>query len=110
MNRRRDAMLGAAEMITSLNGIARSIDDFARLTIGRLDVEPNSGATIPGKATFVVDFRHPDLATLESYERRLRESMTAIAAGHRLDLGIEQTINKPPVDFAGDLVETIRAA
>jgi N-carbamoyl-L-amino-acid hydrolase len=110
MNRRRDALLGAAEMITTLNGIARSIDDFARLTIGRVDVEPNSGATIPGKASFVVDFRHPVLETLESYERRLRESMASIATRHRLDLDVEQAIAKPPVDFAGDLVETIRAA
>jgi N-carbamoyl-L-amino-acid hydrolase len=110
MGRRRDAMLGAAEMITSLNGIARSIDDFARLTIGRVDVEPNSGATIPGKVTFVVDFRHPDLATLEGYERRLRESMASIAARLGLGLDVEQTISKPPVDFAGDLVDAIRAA
>jgi len=110
MNRRRDALLGAAEMITSLNGIARSIDEFARLTIGRVDVEPNSGATIPGRATFVVDFRHPDLATLEGFERRLRETMAACAARHGLELDVQQPIKKPPVDFAGDLVDAIRAA
>jgi N-carbamoyl-L-amino-acid hydrolase len=110
MSRRRDAMVGAAEMITSLNRIARDLDEFARLTIGRVDVEPNSGATIPGKVTFVVDFRHPDLATLERYERNLRDSLAAIAARHALELDIQQPINKPPVDFAGDLVDAIRGA
>src|SRR5262245_11925804 len=65
MNRRRDALVGAAEMVTALNRIARELDEFARLTIGRFDVEPNSGATIPGRVAFTIDFRHPDLATLE---------------------------------------------
>ena len=110
MNRRRDALVGAAEMITTLNRIARELDEFARLTIGRVDVEPNSGATIPGKVTFVVDFRHPDLATLERYERDLRDSLATIASRHALTLDIQQPINKQPVDFAGDLVDTIRAA
>jgi N-carbamoyl-L-amino-acid hydrolase len=110
MGRRRDAMVGAAEMITSLNRIARDLDHFARLTIGRVDVEPNSGATIPGKVTFVVDFRHPDPEMLERYERALRTALQSIAAQHALELGIQQPIKKPPVDFAGDLVDAIRAA
>jgi N-carbamoyl-L-amino-acid hydrolase len=110
MDRRRDALVGAAEMVTALNRVACELDAFARLTIGRFDVEPNSGATIPGKVTFTVDFRHPDLATLDAYERRLRDVLAQIARTHRLTLDLRQPINKPPVDFSGELVDTIRAA
>jgi len=110
MSRRRDALVGAAEMVTALNRIARELDEFARLTIGRFDVEPNSGATIPGRVTYTVDFRHPDLATLEAYEQRLRATIGETARRHALDVDVQQVINKPPVDFAGDLVDAIRAA
>jgi N-carbamoyl-L-amino-acid hydrolase len=110
MDRRRDALVGAAEMVTALNRVACELDAFARLTIGRFDVEPNSGATIPGKVTFTVDFRHPDLTTLDAYERRLRDVLAQIARAHRLLLVLQQPINKPPVEFSGELVDTIRAA
>ena len=36
--------------------------------------------------------------------------MAACAARHGLELDVQQPINKPPVDFAGDLVDAIRAA
>jgi len=110
MNRRRDALLGAAEMLTALNRIARDEDEWARLTVGRIEVEPNSGATIPGKAVFVCDLRHPHEATLEALDRRMQQAMREIAKRSRLDIGIEWLIDKPPVHFAGELVDTIREA
>jgi N-carbamoyl-L-amino-acid hydrolase len=36
--------------------------------------------------------------------------MSEIARRHALEIDVQQPINKPPVDFAGDLVDTIRAA
>ncbi len=110
MDRRRDALLGAAEMVTTLNRIAREQDQWARLTNGRLEVEPNSGATIPGRVVFICDLRHPDAATLDSLDARMQEAMRAIAGRNGLDIGIERVINKPPVHFAGALVDTVREA
>ena len=110
MNLRRDALLGAAEMVMALNHIAREQDEWARLTVGRIVVEPNSGATIPGKVTFVCDLRHPDAATLDDLDRRMQEAMREIAQRGRLEIEIQRTIDKPPVHFAGDLIDTVRDA
>jgi len=110
MNRRRDALLGAAEMVTTLNRIAREQDEWARLTNGRLEIEPNSGATIPGKVVFICDLRHPDAATLEALDGRMQAAMRAIAARGGLEIDIQRVIEKPPVHFAGELVDTVRDA
>ena len=110
MNRRRDALLGASEMIVALNRIARDQDEWARLTVGRIEVEPNSGATIPGKGVFNCDLRHPEAATLDALDTRMRAAMHEIAAKSSLELDIEMLIDKPPVPFSGDLIDTVRAA
>lgn len=110
MDRRRDALLGAAEMIVALNGVARAQDQWARLTVGRIEVEPNSGATIPGKVTFVCDLRHPDTATLDVLEQQIRDAVRDIAIRAGLKSEIQRVIDKPPVHFAGSLVDTIRDA
>jgi len=110
MNGRRDALLGAAEMVTTLNRIARAQDDWARLTVGRIEVEPNSGATIPGKVAFICDLRHPDAATLGVLDHRMQEAMREIAQRSGLEIGVQRMIDKPPVHFAGDLVDTVRDA
>jgi beta-ureidopropionase / N-carbamoyl-L-amino-acid hydrolase len=108
MDKRRDALLGAAAMITANNQIARSQDELARLTVGKLQIEPNSGATIPGRAVFVCDLRHPDAAVLDSLEQRMHAAMRTIASEQRLEIGIERSINIAPLRFAPELVDTVR--
>ena len=108
MDRRRDALVGAAEMITTLNQMARDEDSFARLTVGKIEVSPNSGATIPGKTTFVCDLRHPDADVLDTLEGRMHASMRSIAVKRGLAIDIARSINIPPLGFAGDLIALIR--
>ncbi len=108
MDRRRDALLGAAEMLLAINRIARETDRFARLTNGRLQIEPNSGATIPGRVVFICDLRHPESATIETLDARMQQAMRDIATRAGLDIEIERVMEKPPVQFAGELVDTIR--
>jgi len=109
MDKRRDALLGAAAMITTLNQIARNQDEFARLTVGKLQITPNSGATIPGQAVFVCDLRHPDLAILGSLEQRMHAAMRAIASEQGLQISIERSIDIAPLRFSQDLIDTIRS-
>ena len=108
MDRRRDALLGAAEMLLAINRIARETDRFARLTNGRLQIEPNSGATIPGRVVFICDLRHPESATLDALDARMQQAMRDVAVRAGLDIEIERVMEKPPVQFAGELVDTIR--
>jgi N-carbamoyl-L-amino-acid hydrolase len=110
MDRRRDALVAAAEMIVALNRLARGHDRWARLTVGRIEVQPNSGATIPGKVTFNCDLRHPESATLDLLEESIRRITRDIAARDGLEVSMERVLEKPPVHFAGSLVDTVRDA
>lgn len=110
MHQRRDALLGAAEMVLAANRVARERDAWARLTVGRVVVEPNSGATIPGRVTFNCDLRHPNAVTLDDLDRRLQEVMRDIAGRGGLAIEVRRTIDKPPVHFSDELVETVRDA
>jgi N-carbamoyl-L-amino-acid hydrolase len=110
MNKRRDALLGAAEMITALNAIARGEDEYARVTVGKLEVFPNSGATIPGRVRFVCDLRHPDPHVLDSLERRMHLAMRALAREQALDLQIDKSIDIAPLQFAPQVIAAVRAS
>ena len=110
MDKRRDALVGTAEMITALNRIARELDDSARFTVGRLHVQPNSGATIPGKVVFVMDLRHPDQCTLQALEQRMYARIETLAAERGLSIGVERTINVLPLKFDPDVAGSIRTA
>jgi len=108
MNHRQDALLGAASMVVSLNQMARDKDELARLTVGRLEISPNSGATIAGKAVFVVDCRHPEITTLDRLDQDMRRIILSIAQANGLEAQIERTIDAQPVPFDAVLTDGVR--
>ena len=110
MDRRRDALQGAAEMVLTVNRIASEADRWARLTNGRFDIEPNSGATIPGRVVFICDLRHPESEVLAALDAKMQASMRAIADRRGLGIEIERVMEKPPVQFDGAIVDAIREA
>ncbi|MCC6791217.1 MAG: hydantoinase/carbamoylase family amidase, partial [Thermomicrobiales bacterium] len=57
---RRDALAAAAEIIHRAGETARQWGRPAVTTTGRVHVEPNLAAAIPGKVIFTIDARHPD--------------------------------------------------
>ena len=110
MDRRRDALQGAAEMVLTVNRIASEADRWARLTNGRFDIEPNSGATIPGRVVFICDLRHPESEVLAALDAKMQAAMRAIAERRGLGIEIERVMEKPPVQFDGAIVDAIREA
>lgn len=110
MDRRRDALLASAEMVIGINRIARETDHWARLTNGRFEVEPNSGATIPGRVTFICDLRHPESETLAGLDAKMQQAMREVAQRLGVDVEIERVMEKPPVQFADEIVDAIRQA
>ena len=58
MEGRRDALVGAAELIVECRKIGNRPN--GRSTIGVIESQPQSRNTIPGRVFMTVDFRHPD--------------------------------------------------
>lgn len=62
MDLRRDALAGAAEIISGSIANALAMGRPAVTTAGRIVVVPNQAAIVPGKVTLSIDTRHPDPA------------------------------------------------
>jgi len=108
MELRRDALTGAAQMVLRLRELATQSHPDIRFTVGRFEVSPNSGSTIPGHVSFNIDLRHPDQRALDSVESMIRQETHKIAASQQLGLKIDRTINAPPVIFDETMVSLVR--
>ena len=108
MDRRRDALLGAARLVAEVNRIAVSRAPRAVATVGMLQVSPNSRNTIPGQVFLTVDLRHPKDAALSAMAGELKAACEAICRADGLELAFEEISYTPPVVFDPDCVETVR--
>ena len=81
MDRRKDALLGAARLIELVNRIGLENSPHACTTVGMINSYPNSRNVIPGQVFLTVDFRHPDDAILAQMNTELRNHLEEIAAG-----------------------------
>ena len=78
--------------------------------VGFVQVSPNSRNTIPGRAFFMVDFRHPEDAVLSQMDRDLRQACEDAAAATGLEVEVKEFWYFPPTPFHPDLVAAVRAA
>ena len=110
MPKRRDALVGAARMIDTVNRIGLAHPPYACATVGFAQVSPNSRNTIPGRVFFTVDFRHPDDAILTAMDKELRAACAEIAAKIGLALEVKEFWYFPPTPFDKTCVATVRQA
>ncbi len=110
MEMRRDAMLGAARMIDAINGIAFQYDPHPVITVGLVNVRPNSPNTIPGQVYFSIDSRHPDNDTLKAVEADMRAACETIAGDGGYGLDVELVSERESTVFHRDCVEAVADA
>jgi allantoate deiminase len=97
MHGRRDALAGAAELVTALEGIARErAHEGVVGTVGRIEALPGASNVIPGKVRFSVDLR-----AMEDQPRRdalaaFSAQAEAIAAHRGLRIVVEEPLQMPP--------------
>jgi beta-ureidopropionase / N-carbamoyl-L-amino-acid hydrolase len=110
MELRKDALLAAAELTLEVNRIAGAFPDYARGTVGHMQVKPNSRNVIPGEVRMTVDLRNAKDATLSAMTRDLKDSAERIARKRRVSISLEEVVYFPPSEFAPELVSRVRAA
>lgn len=99
LSMRRDALLGAARVITEVRRIALQYPDEARGTVGQLIVSPNSRNVIPGEVRMTVDLRSAREETLSAMADDLATTVALIARAERLESKLEQVVHFPPSHF-----------
>lgn len=80
MEDRRDAMLGAAHVITFMRDLADRAEDTLFTSVARVDLSPNSPNIVPGLAVLFGELRAPEPAMLAWAEAELRAALPELAA------------------------------
>ncbi|ATU93575.1 Zn-dependent hydrolase [Phyllobacterium zundukense] len=107
---RRDPLVAATEALQTLYNSVMPNDEQARLTIGRISVEPASINAIPGKVSFSVDLRHPDAQELARLENQVQAICEEKAVGHGCEATVRRTFDMPPAQFAPPLLQAVEQA
>ncbi|HER26833.1 MAG TPA: Zn-dependent hydrolase, partial [Rhodospirillales bacterium] len=107
---RKDALLGAARIIHTVNRIGMDNQPNGCATVGMIQVHPNSRNVIPGQVFLTVDFRHPNADILEAMNDELEIEIRKIVDTIGLEMEFEQIWYSPPVAFDSDCVNAVRKA
>ncbi|MCA9880508.1 MAG: Zn-dependent hydrolase [Thermomicrobiales bacterium] len=110
MDMRRDAMAGAAEIISGVVNTAHRMGRPVVTTVGRMHITPNERAVIPQQVTFTVDARSPDPAQRDQLLARHEALMHDVSARRGLGLTIRVDSDRVPVASDPELVAAIAAA
>ncbi|MBA2405444.1 MAG: Zn-dependent hydrolase [Bdellovibrionales bacterium] len=109
MRIRKDAMVGAASVITAVNKIGNSYE-HACATVGLVQCMPNSRNTIPGKVFFTIDLRHNEDETLSKMASEAKEACEKAAKDNGLKLDYKEIWYLPPTHFSRDCVKAVENA
>ena len=110
MDLRKDALLAAAQLVLEVNRIATTFPDYARGTVGHMQVKPNSRNVVPGEVRMTVDLRNAKDATLSSMKESLLRKTREIERQCKVSIELQEVVYFPPSQFAPDLVNSIREA
>jgi len=110
MELRQDALIGASRLVLEVNRIAREFPDYARGTVGFLQVKPNSRNVIPGEVRTTVDFRNAKASTLDAMCEELKRVAKAIEAQCRVSIELRENVYFKPCEFDPALVGHVRVA
>ncbi|HJQ60866.1 MAG TPA: Zn-dependent hydrolase [Vineibacter sp.] len=105
---RKDAFVAAVAVAGAMQAATRDADDTLRFTIGRVDVQPGSPNTVPGRVTFTIDMRHPSMDVLDAHEAKLRTIVATLASP--CAAGIERVTSVAPTVFDPGVIGVVRDA
>jgi N-carbamoyl-L-amino-acid hydrolase len=110
MTMRKNALVGTARMIEAVDRIAKRHPPYAVVTVGSIEVKPNSRNVVPGETFFTIDLRHPETPVLEEMEAEIRAAWDATIRELDLTGTLTRIWEQPPVAFDPTCLDAIRRA
>ena len=110
MELRKDALIAASRLVLEVNRIALAFPDYARGTVGSMQVKPNSRNVVPGEVRMSVEFRNQKDDTLSAMVAALRESLKSIESACRVAIELTEVTYFPPCQFDASMVGAVRDA
>jgi len=105
---RRDSVQDMIRAISALNTLMYDPHDVLRFTVGRVIVEPNTSNSVANRASFTIDFRHPDKTVLLARG----DAVVGVvqAAVRDASVTVEETFHALPVSFAPSVIDAVERA
>ena len=110
MEGRRDALAAAALVVSGVQQIGLDQPHIGRATVGHLHVTPNSPNVVPGHVELMVEFRHPEGATLDVMTEQLHSLLKDVEAQTHVVVAVNQELNSATINFDAKLVDSVEAA
>jgi N-carbamoyl-L-amino-acid hydrolase len=101
MDRRRDALLSAAELTVATNRIASSMPGRQVATVGRIRAEPGAPNVIPGRVTLSLEIRDLAADKMELVYQAIAAEAQRIAEARQTPIGfteIDVALSPAPTD------------
>jgi beta-ureidopropionase / N-carbamoyl-L-amino-acid hydrolase len=109
MDRRKNALLGAARLVERIDAIARA-KPHAVGTVGLIEVKPNSRNVVPGEVFLTIDLRHPEAAALEELEQSVMQAAREVCDPLGLAVTVTKIWDEPPTRFDPGCIAAVRRA
>jgi N-carbamoyl-L-amino-acid hydrolase len=108
---RRDALCAAAELISSIESLAKagSRPDLVA-TVGMVDVHPGAVNSIPSRVQFTLDIRDIDADNRDEIVRQISAAAEAVANRRNISLSIETKNSDPPAAAADFIMQAAEDA
>ncbi|MDP9741620.1 UNVERIFIED_ORG: allantoate deiminase [Bacillus sp. B2I3] len=107
MDRRTDALVAAAQIISQLPSFAIEEGEGTVITTGRLDVLPNGANVIPNKVVFSVDIRSSKEEHINNVIRRMKELIESYQA-QGIHTTAEQLLYMPPKILSNEIKDLLK--
>ncbi|WP_440109137.1 Zn-dependent hydrolase [Paenibacillus sp. QZ-Y1] len=108
MSWRKDALAGAAEMITAVRSIALEAGEPLVATVGRLTADPGVGNVVASQAVFSLDIRHIRQESIERCWQDMLQAFSRIAAEQQLGLNWEEHLSVTPTPMNEQIISDIQ--
>jgi len=93
MNKRKDALFTAAEIIVKLQEMIEGFSEEGTVTIGQLHVEPGTILAIPSEVTFTINICHEDEGERDKLIETIQEIATTLAEKDGLGAEIKSVMD-----------------
>src|SRR5438270_8757322 len=96
MDRRRDALIGAAEFVLAVEAAATTQEGLVA-TVGKLETHPGVSNVIPARAMMSLDIRHADDRIRTEVSVRLASRAQDIARRRNLSIELRTVAQNPAI-------------
>jgi hydantoinase/carbamoylase family amidase len=105
MDKRRDALAGAAKLALEIRDIAKRAGEGAVCTMGSCVTKPGIVTSVVETCTVLLDQRNLDAATLERMLEEAKAASERFAHEENVEVEWERVWNIEPILFADELIE-----